>query len=192
MKLALSLAALVLAGTALAVGDVGGSVRDELAQIQISPQFKNVAVVHGAIAGGLQRWKLASVDVEQHIFTIDGQSLDGRVVRETYVRVTGIDPYGFRPGQPGAEHALRDALTTREYADFTGARVKATVTESPLHLVATFYRGKFAAYEVLEPQRRTVGVQDRFEWRSFAVAQLADAIERAQSCDNGEDCAAWF
>lgn len=192
MKLALPLVAFALASTALASGDVGASVRSELAHVQTSQQFKNAPVDHGSIAGGLQRWKLALSDIEQYIFSIDGRSLDGPVVRETYVRVTGIDPYGFRPNEPGAQHALRDVLTAREYADFMSSAAIATVPEVPLHVIATFYRGKFAAYEVLEPERRSLGIQDRFEWRSFALAQLADAIKRAKNCDNGEDCAAWF
>lgn len=169
MKVIVSLIVLMLVTVVDGVGDVGGNVRDELAHVQISSQFKDVAVDHGSIGGGLERWKLATSDVEQHIFTIDGHGLNGRVERETYVRITGIDPYGLQPNDAGAQHGLRDVITPREYADYSGASFVGKVTETPLHLYAYFYRGRFAAYEVLEPQRRSVGVLDRFEWRSFPL-----------------------
>jgi len=80
--LILACCALLPAG---ALGDAGGSVRSELAYIESTTHFRNGTVVNGAIGGGLQRWKLSTSDLEQHIFTIDGPSLDGPVGREVYI-----------------------------------------------------------------------------------------------------------
>ena len=82
-------------------------------------------------------------------------------------------------------------ISAAQRADFENAAQVATVVESPLHLTATFYRGRNVAYEVLEPNARKRGGPDRFEWRSFRLAELQAAIVAARACDNGEDCAAW-
>jgi hypothetical protein len=187
---------LVLACCALlptgALGDVGASVRSELTYVESSTHFRNGAVVNGAIGGGLQRWKLSASDLEQYIFTIDGQSLDGRVTREVYIRMTQIDPFSLKANAPEGEQDLHSILTPREFADFGHAASAATITEPPVHLIAYFYRGTFAAYEVIEPTRRQDGSPDRFEWRSFPLSQLQHAIALARRCDNGDDCAAWY
>ena len=187
--LILACCALLPAG---APGDVGGSVRSELAYIESTTHFRNGTVVNGAIGGGLQRWKLSTSDLEQHIFTIDGPSLDGRVVREVYIRMTQIDPFSLKANAPEGVQDLRSILTPREFADFGHAASAATITEPPVHLVAYFYRGAFAAYEVIEPTRRLYGSPGRFEWRTFPISQLHQAIALARKCDNGDDCAAWY
>lgn len=187
---ALAFACTLIISTAVAFADVGGTVRDEIARVQFSQRFKNVAVDHGPIAGGLQRWQFAIANLEARSFTIDGTGLEGVVVRETYVTKTEVDPYTLRPGPDQTE--LREVLSPREYGDFTHAALVATVAETPIHVIAYFYRGTFAAYEVLEPSRRTYGSPDRFEWRSFKLGQLQSTIAKARNCDNGEDCAAWF
>lgn len=105
--------------------------------------------------------------------------------------MTQTDPFSLRADAPEGEADLRGALSPREFADFTHAAAAATAAEPPLHLVAYFYRGRFAAYEVIEPTRRTYG-PDRFEWRSFALSSLTQEIALARKCDNGDDCAAWF
>jgi len=176
--------------TSVALADVGGSVRNEIARVQFSQRFKNVAVDHGPIAGGLQRWQFAIANLESRSFTIDGPGLDGAVARETYITKTQEDPYTLRPGPDQTE--LREVLSPREYSDFTHAALVATVAEAPIHVVAYFYRGAFAAYEVLEPSRRSYGSPDRFEWRSFRLTELQRTMAKARNCDNGEDCAAWF
>jgi hypothetical protein len=178
------------AGTCRA--DIGAPVRYELTRIQQSRQFAGVPVDHGGIAGNLQRWKFETTQNERRVFTIDGRSLDAPVVRETYVVVTAVDPYSLEPEQRSGRNDLVDVLTKREYDDFTEAAAMAPITEVPLHLVARFYRGQYAGYEVLEPVKRTQISADRFEWRSFPLSQLSSFMKAARGCDNGEDCAAWF
>jgi len=187
---ALALACAVGASVTIAFAEVGGSVRSEIAHVQFSQRFRNVAIDHGAIAGGLQRWQFAVANLQQYSFTIDGTGIDGTVVRETYVVKTQEDPYSLRPGPDQAE--LHDVLSPSEYRDLTRAALVATVAETPIHVTAYFYRGALAAYEVLEPSRRSYGPLERFEWRAFKLSELQRTIARARNCDNGEDCSAWF
>lgn len=182
---------LVLAGWARA--DVGEPAIAVITRLQSSAQFKNIATDHGPVAGrNLQRWKFETASVEHIVFTIDAKNANAPVVRETYVRVTDVDPYSLRPGQSTGRLDLGDVLSPRELSDFSRAASLVTIEEKPLHLVAYFYRGKFAAYEVLEPQPRRQGLQNRFEWRSFELSQLNAVMKAARSCDNGPDCAAWY
>lgn len=183
------LAALGAAGRA----DVGEPAKDALTRLQASHQFANVPTIHGRIAGqDLERWKLETSHVEHYVFTLDAKNINAPVVRETYVRVTGVDPFSFRPGQQSGASDLTGALSAREYADFLHAAALAPIDEKPLHLIAYFYRGARAAYEVLEPAEKRYGVQSRYEWRSFPLAQLNSLMKAARSCDNGPDCAAWY
>lgn len=182
------LAFVTLAG---ARADVGGSVRDELAYVQSTMPFRGVAVDNGPIAGGLQRWKLSTAPGDQQMFAIDGVSRSGRVVREYYIRMTQSDPFSLMPGASEGQHDLASVLTQREYRDFTNAAAVARVDERPARTIAHFFRGRYAAYEVLEPATRIRGGEDRFEWRSFPVSELTHAIVRAKACDNGDDCAAF-
>lgn len=182
---------LVLAATARA--DVGEPAKAEITRLQGSVQFRNVSSDRGSIAGGkLERWKFETAGLEQRVFTVDAKNINAPVVRETYVRVTGADPYSLRQGQSTGHDDLRDVLSPRELSDFSRAAALPRIEERPLHLMAFFYRGKHAAYEVLEPQPRRQGLQNRFEWRSFALSELNALMKSARSCDNGPDCAAWY
>lgn len=173
--------------------DVGERALDQITRLQSSSPFKNVAVDHGPIAGTkFERWKFETSSLEQTSFTVDAKNINSPVVRETYVRVTDIDPYSLRPSQATGHRDLREVLSARELSDFLQAAALKPIEEPPLHLRAFFYRGRYAAYEVLEPQTRTPGVQNRFEWRSFALSQLGAIMKAARSCDNGPDCAAWY
>ena len=173
--------------------DVGGSVRSQLALVENSIEFRNGQVDSGPIAGGLQRWKFATMNgAEQQMFTIDGVGVDEDIVRETYDRITSNDPFSLQQRAVDSERELRRLLSPREYSDFAHAAAIATVNEAPVRLTAHFYRGSFAGYEVLEPSVRSRGTPDRFEWRSFTLSELPHAIALARQCNNGEDCAAWF
>lgn len=183
---------LLLMLAAAARADVGEPAKAEITRLQASAQFKNVSSDHGPIAGQkLERWKFETSNVEQAVFTVDAKNINAPVVRETYVRVTGADPYSLRQGQSTGYNDLRDVLSPREYLDFSRAAAVSRIAEKPLQLTAFFYRGKHAAYEVLEPQPRRQGM-NRFEWRSFALAELNVVMKAARSCDNGPDCAAWY
>lgn len=190
---------LSIAGVALVLfaasarADIGEPARAEITRLQASQQFKNIPSDHGPVAGRkLERWKFETASLEQTVFTVDAKNIDAPVVRETYVRVTGTDPYSLRAGQSSGSAGLRDVLSAREFSDFLHAAALHPIEEKPLHLMAYFYRGKYAAYEVLEPQPHRQGLQNRFEWRSFAISELDAAMRAARSCDNGPDCAAWY
>ncbi len=173
--------------------DIGEPAIAEITRLQSSMQFKNVGTDHGPIAGkDLQRWKFETASLEQIVFSVDAKNENAPVVRETYVRVTDMDPYSLRPGQSTGRTDLGDVLSPRELLDFSRAAAAGTIEEKPAHLVAFFYRGRFAAYEVLEPQPRRAGLQNRFEWRSFELSELDAVMKAARSCDNGPDCAAWY
>jgi hypothetical protein len=189
--LAAALAAAAFASAARA--DIGAPVHDQLTRIEQSRQFAGVPVDHGPLPDQhLQRWKFETSHDEGHVFTVDGKSESAPVVRETFVRMTQVDPYSLQPAKASGRFDLVDVLSVAEYGDFQKAAALTPIPEPPRHLVAYFYRGRLAAYEVLEPVRRTYGSPDRFEWRSFPLTQLDAAMKAARACDNGEDCAAWF
>lgn len=195
MRRALACMLFVCASVVQARADVGEPVQTAIARVQsFSRQFQAAAVDRGNLSQPhTARWKLTrqSGD-ERSILAFDADTRTNAIVRETYIRFTEIDPYSFRPSDAAGSADLRDALSPREYADFRAAASATTVEQTPLHALAHFYRGKFAAYEVIEPDvRRRVRV-DRFEWRSFALNQLGRAVAAARNCNNGEDCAAWF
>ncbi|HET9030983.1 MAG TPA: hypothetical protein VFN49_12490 [Candidatus Aquilonibacter sp.] len=181
---------LLTAGAARA--DVGEPAKAVITRVQSSKQFAGVPSEHGALPGQhLERWKFMTANLEQRVFAVDAKSIGAPVARETYIRVTQIDPYSLRPGQITGEPDLADVLSPAEYRDFQRAAVIATIREEPLALVAYFYRGRNGGYEVLEPSKRRYGSPDRFEWRSFPRGQLDAMMKAARSCDNGSDCAAW-
>lgn len=191
-RFAAAFIALLSLSGALTRADIGEPASSEITRLQTSRQFANVPSVHGWMPEqNLERWKLSTSDLEQHIFTVDARHYGSPVMRETYIHTTALDPYSLRPDQATGRGDLIDVLSPREYRDFLHAAPVATIAEEPLHIVAYFYRGSIAAYEVLEPAKRKYGAPDRFEWRSFPHAQLAAAMKAARSCDNGPDCAAW-
>jgi hypothetical protein len=172
--------------------DVGEPASSEITRVQASKAFARVPSVHGWMPEvNLERWKFVSSNVEQRIFAVDAKHYGSPVVRETYIRETQLDPYSLRPGQATGREDLVDVLSPREYNDYQRAASIAAIAEEPLHTIAYFYRGTFAAYETIEPSKRAYGSPDRFEWRSFPRAQLAAAMKAARACDNGPDCAAW-
>jgi hypothetical protein len=186
-------AVLLLVLHAPARADVGEPAIAVITRLQSSGEFKGVGTDHGTVAGmNLQRWKFETASSERIVFTIDAKNANSPVVRETYVRFTDMDPYSLRPGQSTGRTDLGDVLSPRELLDFSHAAAVATIEEKPVHVVAFFYRGRFAAYQVLEPQPRHPGVQNRFEWRSFALSELDAVMKAARSCDNGPDCATWY
>jgi hypothetical protein len=173
--------------------DVGEPAQDQITRVQQARPFLNAPVDHGPIAGrNLERWKFESAGAEDYIFTIDAKNLRAPIVRETYVRITAVDPFSLRPRQATNTSEFAEVLSPRENSDFIHAAGLAPIIEAPLHIIAYFYRGKYAAYEVLEPQARRYGVRARFEWRGFPLAELNAAMKAARSCDNGPDCAAWY
>jgi hypothetical protein len=183
---------LLFALGALARADVGEPAHAELTRLQTSQQFRSAASDHGSIAGqDLERWKFEISNPEPLIFTVDAKNVHAPVVRETYVRITAMDPYSLRAGQSSGRADLRAVLSVRELSDFSRAGALNPISEKPLKVTAYFYRGAFAAYEVLEPRERRSG-QNRFEWRSFPLSQLNAVMKAARSCDNGPDCAAWY
>ena len=179
--------------SASARADVGEPAFAEITRLQSSPQFKSVGIDHGPLAGQkLERWKFETASLEHIVFTVDAQNINAPVVRETYVRVTGMDPYSLRAGQQTGRADLGDVLSPRELFDFSRAAALTPIEEKPLHLMAYFYRGRFAAYEVLEPQPHRQQSQNRYEWRSFALSELNAVMKAARSCNNGPDCATWY
>jgi len=186
-------AAMLLTFGASARADVGEPAFAEITRLQSSAQFKSVGMDHGPLNGQrLQRWKFETASSEQIVFAVDAKDIHSPVVRETYVRVTAMNPYSLRPGQATGRADLGDVLSPRELIDFSSSAGHGKIEEKPLHLLAYFYRGAFAAYEVLEPQTRSAGPQGRFEWRSFPLSQLDAVMKAARSCNNGPDCATWY
>lgn len=193
MRRAAAACALALvAAAAFARADVGATVHATLARIESTPAFAGATVTHASLgARHEERWKLATGAIEMRIYTLDGTGINGTVRRERYIRMTERDPFSFTPRSRNGNDDLDEVISAAQRADYANAAQVATVVEAPLHLTATFYRGHSTAYEVLEPNGRKRGAPDRFEWRTFPLAELQAAIVAARACDNGEDCAAW-
>lgn len=189
MRATVLLLAAIAALCATARADVGMPVQAELSYVQSTAPFRGVAVDNGPLSPGLQRWKLSTAPLEQKIFAVDGRALDAPVTRETYIRLTQTDPFSLLP--LASSNDLTRVLSPREYRDYRFAQPAAVVEQRPLRLIVHFYRGRFAAYEVLEPSVRSRAGQDRFEWRSFSLTELGHAIAAARACNNGADCAAF-
>jgi hypothetical protein len=182
-RAAASLASLMVFACVPAQADVGEPAQAVLTRVQSSKTFAHAPSDHGTIPQQhLERWKFETAHLlEQRIFSIDAKNINAPVVRETYIRITALDPYSLRPGQGTGNPDLADVLSPRERADFVQGAFAGKVSEAPLHVTAYFYRGKFAAYEVLEPAKRKSGAPDQFEWRSFPLRQLDAVMKAARS-----------